>query len=142
MQILAAIPHAPSLQLIRLLRRDLLIQIHLSSMQSQGTSGAGRGAKTPNLFCEVNESMKAYGVASHRHTPEIEEQLGYAAGKEILINFTPHLVPMNRGISLQSMRHLRKSLTEHFLHMMRLRQFTISIMQMRVCQSAQKGCLP
>ena len=63
-----------------------------------GTSGAGRGAKLPNLFCEVNENMKAYGVASHRHTPEIEEQLGYAAGQEILVNFTPHLVPMNRGI--------------------------------------------
>ena len=63
-----------------------------------GTSGAGRGAKTPNLFCEVNESMKAYGVTTHRHTPEIEEQLGYAAGKEITVNFTPHLVPMNRGI--------------------------------------------
>lgn len=63
-----------------------------------GTSGAGRGAKLPNLFCEVNESMKAYGVTNHRHTPEIEEQLGYAAGKEIVVNFTPHLVPMNRGI--------------------------------------------
>lgn len=63
-----------------------------------GTSGAGRGAKLPNLFCEVNENMKAYGVANHRHTPEIEEQLGYAAGQEIVINFTPHLVPMNRGI--------------------------------------------
>lgn len=63
-----------------------------------GTSGAGRGAKLPNLYCEVNENIKAYGVASHRHTPEIEEQLGYAAGKEILVNFTPHLVPMNRGI--------------------------------------------
>ena len=63
-----------------------------------GTSGAGRGAKLPNLFCEVNENMKAYGVTSHRHTPEIEEQLGYAAGKEVMINFTPHLVPMNRGI--------------------------------------------
>ncbi len=63
-----------------------------------GTSGAGRGAKVPNLFCEVNENMKAYGITSHRHTPEIEEQLGYAAGKEIQINFTPHLVPMNRGI--------------------------------------------
>jgi N-acetyl-gamma-glutamyl-phosphate reductase len=63
-----------------------------------GTSGAGRGAKIPNLFCEVNENMKAYGVTTHRHTPEIEEQLGYAAGKEIRINFTPHLVPMNRGI--------------------------------------------
>ena len=63
-----------------------------------GTSGAGRSAKVANLYCEVNENMKAYGVASHRHTPEIEEQLGYAAGKEITVNFTPHLVPMNRGI--------------------------------------------
>ena len=63
-----------------------------------GTSGAGRGAKVPNLFCEVNENMKAYGVASHRHTPEIEEQLGYACNKEVVLNFTPHLVPMNRGI--------------------------------------------
>lgn len=89
-----------------------------------GTSGAGRGAKLPNLYCEVNESIKPYGVAMHRHTPEIEEQLGYAmyslveggaelsnssvsndfAGKNmpggypVMINFTPHLVPMNRGI--------------------------------------------
>ena len=63
-----------------------------------GTSGAGRGAKLPNLFCEVNENIKAYGVATHRHTPEIEEQLGYAAGEKVVLNFTPHLVPMNRGI--------------------------------------------
>ena len=63
-----------------------------------GVSGAGRGAKVANLYCEVNESAKPYGVATHRHTPEIEEQLGYAAGKEMVINFTPHLVPMNRGI--------------------------------------------
>ncbi len=63
-----------------------------------GVSGAGRGAKTVNLYCEVNESAKPYGVANHRHTPEIEEQLGYAFGGNIVINFTPHLVPMNRGI--------------------------------------------
>ena len=63
-----------------------------------GTSGAGRGAKVPNLFCEVNENMKAYGVAGHRHTPEIEEQLGYAGNCQVTINFTHHLVPMNRGI--------------------------------------------
>ena len=63
-----------------------------------GTSGAGRGATVPNLFCEVKENMKAYGVASHRHTPEIEEQLGYAGNCQVTINFTPHLVPMNRGI--------------------------------------------
>ena len=73
-----------------------------------GTSGAGRGAKLPNLFCEVNENMKAYGVASHRHTPEIEEQLGYAAGESIMINFTPHLVPMNRGILVTEYATLKK----------------------------------
>ncbi len=72
-----------------------------------GTSGAGRGAKVANLFCEVNESFKAYGVASHRHTPEIEEQLGYAyEGDPLLINFTPHLVPMNRGILATSYANL------------------------------------
>ena len=49
-------------------------------------------------YCEVNENIKAYGVATHRHTPEIEDQLGYACGQEVTINFTPHLVPMNRGI--------------------------------------------
>lgn len=63
-----------------------------------GTSGAGRGAKLTNLFCEVNENMKAYGVAVHRHTPEIEEQLSYVWGAPVTISFTPHLVPMNRGI--------------------------------------------
>jgi len=73
-----------------------------------GTSGAGRGAKVPNLYCEVNESIKAYGVASHRHTPEIEEQLGYACGSEVLLNFTPHLVPMNRGILVTEYAKLNK----------------------------------
>lgn len=73
-----------------------------------GTSGAGRGAKVANLYCEVNESIKAYGVGTHRHTPEIEEQLGYAAGKEIQINFTPHLVPMNRGILVTEYATLNK----------------------------------
>ena len=76
-----------------------------------GTSGAGRGAKLPNLFCEVNENMKAYGVASHRHTPEIEEQLSYASGEEVLINFTPHLVPMNRGILATEYANLKKDVS-------------------------------
>ena len=76
-----------------------------------GTSGAGRGAKIDNLFCEVNENMKAYGVATHRHTPEIEEQLGYAAGKQFCINFTPHLVPMNRGILATAYATLTKNVS-------------------------------
>ena len=76
-----------------------------------GTSGAGRGAKVDNLFCEVNENIKAYGVAVHRHTPEIEEQLGYAAGEPVLLNFTPHLVPMNRGILITAYASLKKDVT-------------------------------
>ncbi len=63
-----------------------------------GTSGAGRAEKTDNLFCEVNESIKAYSVATHRHTPEIEQELSLAAKEEITLSFTPHLVPMQRGI--------------------------------------------
>ena len=76
-----------------------------------GTSGAGRGAKVANLFCEVNENMKAYGVATHRHTPEIEEQLGYASGQNVVLNFTPHLVPMNRGILATEYAKLKKDVT-------------------------------
>ena len=76
-----------------------------------GTSGAGRGAKVPNLYCEVNENMKAYGVATHRHTPEIEEQLSYASGEDVMINFTPHLVPMNIGILATEYASLKKDVT-------------------------------
>lgn len=76
-----------------------------------GTSGAGRGAKLPNLYCEVNENIKAYGVAAHRHTPEIEEQLGYAAQEQVVLNFTPHLVPMNRGILVTGYASLKKEVT-------------------------------
>lgn len=77
-----------------------------------GTSGAGRGAKTDNLYCEVNESIKAYGVGTHRHTPEIEEQLSYAAGQPVTISFTPHLVPMNRGILVTAYASLNGTVTE------------------------------
>lgn len=63
-----------------------------------GVTGAGRGVSAANLFCEVNESVKAYKIAAHRHTPEIEEQLSYAAKEKITLTFTPHLIPMNRGI--------------------------------------------
>ena len=76
-----------------------------------GTSGAGRGAKVQNLFCEVNENIKAYGVGTHRHTPEIEEQLTYASGKDTTIIFTPHLVPMMRGILVTAYADLVKDVS-------------------------------
>ncbi len=77
-----------------------------------GVSGAGRGAKVANLYCEVNESMKAYGVSTHRHTPEIEEQLGYAAGRELKLMFTPHLAPMNRGILVTAYARIKPGTDE------------------------------
>jgi N-acetyl-gamma-glutamyl-phosphate reductase len=63
-----------------------------------GTSGAGRRPAQPFLFCEVNESVRAYAVSTHRHTPEIEQELGFASGKKVNVIFTPHLMPMDRGI--------------------------------------------
>ncbi len=65
---------------------------------TSGVSGAGRSEKLGSLYCEVNESYKAYSVASHRHTPEIEQELGLLAGSPLLVQFTPHLAAMNRGI--------------------------------------------
>ena len=59
----------------------------------------------------MNENIKAYGVATHRHTPEIEEQLGYAAGEKVVLNFTPHLVPMNRGILATEYAKLTKDVS-------------------------------
>ena len=89
--------------------REGLIDVNTLIIDAKsGTSGAGRSAKTANLYCEVNENIKAYGVATHRHTPEIEEQLGYAGGCEVTLNFTPHLVPMNRGILVTEYASLKR----------------------------------
>ena len=63
-----------------------------------GVTGAGRSLKEDMLFAEVSEGIHAYGVAHHRHTPEMEQELSAAAGRKIVVNFTPHLMPMNRGI--------------------------------------------
>lgn len=63
-----------------------------------GTSGAGRKAETAFSYCEVNEGFKAYGIAVHRHTPEIEQELSAMAGEKLTVNFTPHLAAIDRGI--------------------------------------------
>ena len=104
-------PTCTTLSIYPLLKEGLIDPNTIIADAKSGTSGAGRGAKVDNLFCEVNENIKAYGVASHRHTPEIEEQLGYAAGEPVLINFTPHLVPMNRGILITAYASLKKEVS-------------------------------
>jgi len=62
-----------------------------------GVSGAGRAPKQNTLFCEVGEGLSPYSVAKHRHAPEIEQEIGVAAGASVTVNFTPHLIPMSRG---------------------------------------------
>lgn len=104
-------PTCSTLSVYPLLKEGLIDPNTIIIDAKSGTSGAGRGAKVDNLYCEVNENIKAYGVASHRHTPEIEEQLGYAAGQEIRLNFTPHLVPMNRGILITAYASLTREVS-------------------------------
>ncbi len=76
-----------------------------------GVTGAGRSAVLPNLYCEVNESVKAYKVATHRHTSEIEQELSLLAGEDIKLSFTPHLIPMQRGILSTCYANLVKPMT-------------------------------
>ncbi len=91
-------PTSVALALAPLLKEGLIDPATLIIDSKSGTSGAGRGAKVGFLFCEVNEGFAAYGVANHRHTPEIEQTLSDLAGAPVTVNFTPHLLPVNRGI--------------------------------------------
>jgi len=81
-----------------LLENQLIDTNSLIADSKSGVSGAGRGIKLGSLFCEAHEGFRAYGIASHRHTPEIEQELTQLAKREIRLNFTPHLLPVNRGI--------------------------------------------
>ncbi len=91
-------PTSILLPLIPLLRAGLVRPAGIIADSMSGVTGAGRKAELDYLFCECNESLRAYGVPKHRHLSEIEEQLSIAAGSPVVIQFTPHLVPVNRGI--------------------------------------------
>lgn len=104
-------PTCSTLAIYPLVKEGLIDTNTIIIDAKSGVSGAGRGAKVDNLYCEVNESCKAYGVATHRHTPEIEEQLSYAAGKPVTLSFTPHLIPMNRGILITAYATLAKAVS-------------------------------
>lgn len=91
-------PTASQLPLIPLLQAGLIEIDDIIIDAKSGVSGAGRDAKQGSLFTEVTEGIHPYGIASHRHAPEIEQGLSQAAGKDVLVAFTPHLMPMARGI--------------------------------------------
>lgn len=105
-------PTATLLALVPLLKERLLQTEMLVIDAKSGVSGAGRGVSLGNHFSEVNENFKAYGVASHRHTPEIEQELSRAAGQPLTVNFTPHLVPMTRGMLITIYAKVKEGINE------------------------------
>jgi N-acetyl-gamma-glutamyl-phosphate reductase len=91
-------PTSVILGLAPLLKKGMVNLSSVIADSKSGVSGAGRGAKVDSLFCEVHNGFKAYGVGTHRHTPEIEQELSLLAGEKMTISFTPHLIPIDRGI--------------------------------------------
>ncbi len=91
-------PTSAILGLLPALKNRLIDLSTITIDSKSGTTGAGRKADLSISFCEVNEGFKAYGIATHRHTPEIEQELSSLAGEEVTVNFTPHLLPVDRGI--------------------------------------------
>jgi N-acetyl-gamma-glutamyl-phosphate reductase len=91
-------PTSAILPLAPLLGRNVIDPTDIIIDSKSGVSGAGRSAKVTSLYCEVNESIAAYGVGSHRHQPEISDILRRSSGREVDVLFTPHLTPMDRGI--------------------------------------------
>ncbi len=99
------------LALVPLLKKGLLATDSIIVDAKSGTTGAGRSLKAGSLFCSVNESFKAYGVTNHRHTPEIEQVYSEFAGEEVQIQFTPHLLPVDRGILATCYGKLKNGVT-------------------------------
>ena len=100
------------LAMVPLLKYKLIETQGIVVDAKSGTTGAGRSLKAGSLYCSVNESFKAYGVATHRHTPEIEQIYSEFAGEDVVIQFTPHLLPVDRGIFATCYAQLKEGVTD------------------------------
>lgn len=110
-------PTSAQLPLIPLIRNSLISTQGIIIDAKSGTTGAGRSPKVGTLFCEVADGISAYGVASHRHSPEIEQGLSEAAnGQQVTVSFTPHLMPMSRGILETIYVRMNEGVTAADLH--------------------------
>ena len=116
-------PTSVALALAPLLENSLIDLSTIIVDSKSGTSGAGRSAKVGTLYCEVNEGFKAYSLPRHRHTPEIEQTLGTLAGTDVIISFTPHLLPVSRGILSTCYASLSSPLSLDELHNVYLEKY-------------------
>jgi len=105
-------PTSSILGLMPALNKGLIDTSSIIIDSKSGTSGAGRKADLSTAFCEVNEGFKAYGIGVHRHTPEIEQELSGITKKKITVNFTPHLLPVDRGILTTIYAPVAKKMTQ------------------------------
>jgi N-acetyl-gamma-glutamyl-phosphate reductase len=105
-------PTSAILGLMPMIRKKLVDVSSIVVDSKSGTSGAGRKADVAVSFCEVNEGFKAYGIGTHRHTPEIEQELSALAGGKITVNFTPHLLPLDRGILTTIYARLKRTMSQ------------------------------
>jgi N-acetyl-gamma-glutamyl-phosphate reductase len=104
-------PTSIILPLLPLLRENLIDPATIVANSMSGVSGAGRKADVSLLFCECNESTRAYGVPKHRHLSEIEQELSIAAGGNVTVSFIPHLIPVNTGIATTTTAKLREGVS-------------------------------
>lgn len=105
-------PTGALLGLLPLIRRDLIDPASIVIDAKSGTTGARRQAAIEQLFAEVNENFRAYKIGNHRHTPEIEQEIGIALGREVAVMFVPHLLPVTRGILSSIFMRPRAGTTE------------------------------
>ncbi|MBE7020040.1 MAG: N-acetyl-gamma-glutamyl-phosphate reductase [Ruminococcaceae bacterium] len=99
-----------------LLKNGLIDEDSIIIDAKSGVSGAGRSTNLSNSFCERTENMKAYKIATHRHTSEIEQELSKFASKDIMVSFTPHLIPLKRGILATVYANLKKDVTDEDIY--------------------------
>ncbi len=105
-------PTSVILGLAPLMETDWVDLNSIISDSKSGVSGAGRKPSITTHFCEANEGVNPYGIAMHRHTPEMEQELSDLAGEPVNISFSPHLIPMNRGMLSTIYINLKKNLND------------------------------
>jgi len=131
-------PTGALLALIPLIRRDLIDPASIVIDAKSGTTGARRTASVEYLFAEVNENFRAYKVGNHRHTPEIEQEIGAVLGRDVAVMFVPHLLPVTRGILTSIFMRPRTGTTEEDVHA----AFEASFAKARFVRLLKPGELP
>ncbi len=108
-------PSSAILGLGAALKHDL-VDTNIIIDSKSGTSGAGRSASVASLYCEVSDTFRAYNLGKHRHTPEIEQELNRFSDSDVVVSFSPHLVPMNRGILSTIYCTLKQKISQKEVH--------------------------